>query len=264
VAGSGPLATDFSEGTGDPLLAHLGEPAALAVGGSRLTGVDRAHGLVFEIDTVSSTLRRLAGSGVLGYSGDDGPGIAAQFGRMEAVLALAGSAGVIVADLENARARLIQPGGTVVTIAGTGGGLSGVPFTPLAEPLLPSGLAQSKSPGYYGPQGIVFVSEPLLNRLVTFEVNALSMDLSINGPPEREIVDVSFSSSVNWISVRKAGSLRDFVVLAYPGLVEEGTYEIPLTVTLTVRDLSACVSGVCPESTVTETVMLFVRVRRRD
>jgi hypothetical protein len=234
----------------------------MAVDGTRLIVSDRLNGVIFELDTATSTLRKVAGTGIPGYAGDDGPATAAQFSDPRSILVLPESAGVIVADQENARARLIEADGTIVTVAGTGGGTPTLPSTPLAEPLFPNGLGQLIAPGYYGRTGTVVVSEPPLHRIRAFDLNIVTRDLSIGGPPDREIVDVQFSSPVNWISVRSSGTLRDFVVFLYPGLAEEGTLAIPLTVTLTVRDLTGCGGSACPVSTVTETVMVTARIHQ--
>ncbi len=262
VAGAGPEASDFSTEAGSPLTAHIGEPVSIAIDGTRLIVSDRLNGVVFELDTATSTLRKVGGTGVPGYAGDNGPATAAQFSEPRDILVLPESAGVIVADYGSARARLVETNGVIVTVAGTGGGAPTLPLTPLGEPLLPSGLGQLIAPGYYGRTGTVVVSEPPLHRIRAFDLNVVMRDLSIGGPPDREIVDVQFSSPVNWISVRGSGNLRDFVVFMYPGLAEEGTIEIPLTVTLTVRDLTGCGGSACPFSTVTETVMLTARIQR--
>ena len=109
------------------------------------------------------------------------------------------------------------------------------------------------------------VSEPGQHLIKTFELNTASAELPIGGPPDREVLGVELESPVNWISLKRIGTTREMSLLALPGLVPTGFYEIPLIVRITVRDLSQCdSSGACAEFIVTETVMVSINVQRRD
>jgi DNA-binding beta-propeller fold protein YncE len=81
---------------------------------------------VFSIDVAQRRLRRIAGTGELGYSGDGGPALNAKFGAPGSALngpkGVAYSAGMLyIADTENHVIRRIdRKQGTISTIAGTG------------------------------------------------------------------------------------------------------------------------------------------------
>ena len=60
-----------------------------------------------------------AGTGALGFFGDDGPASAARFTGVEGV-AVAPDGSVLIADRNNQRVRRVAPDGTISTIAGTG------------------------------------------------------------------------------------------------------------------------------------------------
>lgn len=78
-------------------------------GGARI----RKIGLNGQITTI-------AGTGESGFSGDGGPGSAAQIGSLVLSLVADGSGNVYIADLVNNRVRRIGPDGTIQTVAGNG------------------------------------------------------------------------------------------------------------------------------------------------
>ena len=59
-----------------------------------------------------------------GFSGDGGPATAAQFAGPAGVAA-SPDGGVLISDTGNDRVRRVSPAGTITTVAGTDGGLSG-------------------------------------------------------------------------------------------------------------------------------------------
>ncbi|MEP7216499.1 MAG: Ig-like domain-containing protein, partial [Anaerolineaceae bacterium] len=260
LAGS-TAAGDYAGESADLATAHIGEPVGLHLQGSALIASDRLNGAVFSIDLTQRRLRTLLGTGTPGYSGDDGPARAAQVDGPAAALISPTNGEAVVADSRNNRVRMVTPDGRVVTVAGTGGAPPSVDSTPLSLPLAPFGLTLLPNRGYYGGPMTVVTSEPSLNSISAFQLGVVAGDMSIGGPPDREILGLDFESPVNWVSLKNLGTPRDFSVIAYPGLVNWGDYEVPLTVHIRVRDLSQCdVLGVCAESTVTETVVVRIRI----
>ncbi len=79
----------------------------------RLNGYKRVRKVVNGIVTT------VAGSGVSGYSGDGGPGPAAQL-RSASGVAVDANGNVFIADAEDAKIRKVTPSGTITTYAGSG------------------------------------------------------------------------------------------------------------------------------------------------
>ncbi|MEL6110964.1 MAG: hypothetical protein AAFU85_33575, partial [Planctomycetota bacterium] len=72
------------------------------------------------VEAETGIVRRLAGDGVAGFAGDDGPGSAARFDQPHS-LVLDGEGGVLVADTKNHRLRRIDlETGRVETVSGDG------------------------------------------------------------------------------------------------------------------------------------------------
>lgn len=114
VAGLGP-ASGFGEG-GPATSARIGLVALTADSNGRIFLTDRLKIQVIEPD---GTLRRYAGTGELGFSGDGGPALDATFGQI-ADIGIDGAGTLYVADNWSNRIRAIAPDGTVSTYAGTG------------------------------------------------------------------------------------------------------------------------------------------------
>jgi hypothetical protein len=73
---------------------------------------------VFKVDH-SGILTRVAGTGIAGYSGDNGPATAAQL-KLPSGVAVDASGSVYIADAGNSRVRKVTPDGTITTLAGDG------------------------------------------------------------------------------------------------------------------------------------------------
>ncbi|HSS14707.1 MAG TPA: hypothetical protein VLL04_12485, partial [Rhizomicrobium sp.] len=74
----------------------------------------------FTIDPARRTLKRLAGTGPMGYAGDGGPALAAQF-RSPKGVALSPDGSLYIADTENHVIRkIVLASGIISTVAGTG------------------------------------------------------------------------------------------------------------------------------------------------
>jgi len=122
--------------------ANLDGPCAVAVGPS---------GSVYFSDSGSNRVRKIgldgnlstvAGKGVAGYSGDDGPAAEARLNNPSAI-AVDGSESIYIADTNNHRIRKVDGGGTITTVAGNGTpGYSGDGASATAASLnFPNGVA---------------------------------------------------------------------------------------------------------------------------
>ena len=144
--------------------------AALSPGGIALFGetvyvADEPTGRVRKV-TPNGAITTVAGTGVVGYSGDGGPAIAAQ---LSSKLGLAADANgtLYIADTGNNRIRKVTPDGKIHTVAGGGpccGSGDGGPASnamldvPLALALQPDGgllIAESKAVRQVTQDGII-------------------------------------------------------------------------------------------------------------
>jgi hypothetical protein len=95
----------------------------------------------------AGTITTVAGT-TFGLSGDDGPATAAQLSGPAGVAPTA-DGGYLIADRFNDRIRRVSPAGTITTVAGTTGGLSGDTGPATAAQLdSPSGVAPTADGGY--------------------------------------------------------------------------------------------------------------------
>jgi DNA-binding beta-propeller fold protein YncE len=151
-------------GTGQGQHEGDGGPAsAAAIAGARAVEVG-PDGTVFILERQGNTLRAVdpqgglittrAGNGAKGYSGDDGPPLAATFNGPKE-LAVDGEGNLFIVDTENHAIRRIDARtGTISTVAGSGrrgGGGDGGPAT-AAELDRPHGVA-------VGPDGALFIGD---------------------------------------------------------------------------------------------------------
>ncbi len=110
-----------------------------------------------KIDTAGK-LVTIAGTGVFGFSGDGGPGTAANIGGGAMTIDTLGN--VFIAEQSNDRIRKVDTAGVITTVAGTGwGGYSGDWGDPL--------LAQLKGPAgvAVAPDGDIFIGDGANNRV---------------------------------------------------------------------------------------------------
>ena len=116
VAGNG---FGFTSGDGGLAVnAGLLDPISIAVDRSGNIYVGEFGGAVRKV-TTDGVINRIAGTGVRGYGGDNGPAINAQLNEPYGLLV--DSAGnLYIADTENNRIRKVDPSGQIATIAGTG------------------------------------------------------------------------------------------------------------------------------------------------
>ena len=82
--------------------------------------VDRMNAAIRKVDAASGVITTVAGTGVLGYSGDGGPGVEAQM-REPNDCFLDGNGGLLIADIQDQRIRRLDLAtGIINTFAGDG------------------------------------------------------------------------------------------------------------------------------------------------
>lgn len=117
VAGNG---SSSATGDGGPATsASIGCPIGLEISSSNeILFTDDCNQVVRKISS-AGIITTIAGTGVLGYSGDGGPAIAAQLKYPEDV-AVDAAGNVYISDTSNSRVRKIDLNGMINTVAGTG------------------------------------------------------------------------------------------------------------------------------------------------
>ena len=117
VAGNG---TPGNSGDNGPATAaQISSPRGLTVDASgNVFFADDANYTVRKVTAATGVITTIGGTGVFGYSGDNGPATAAQM--HSACVALDAAGNVLVTDPANYRIRKISTSGTITTIAGTG------------------------------------------------------------------------------------------------------------------------------------------------
>lgn len=143
LAGTGTAgsATDGNAAATSP----LNLPTALAISGNLLYVSETGTHTVSVIDLATGTINRIAGSGVAGFSGDNGPALSAMF-DYPAGLAVSGN-NVFISDQNNDRVRAVNvQTKTVTTFAGTGSRVYNGNGLPAGQSSLfrPAGLAASR------------------------------------------------------------------------------------------------------------------------
>jgi sugar lactone lactonase YvrE len=99
--------------------AVLNAPRGLAIdGATRVIIADTLNSRVRAIDA-SGTISTLAGTGIPGYTGDNGPALQARL-RLPMNVVVDATGDVVIADSGNERIRLVNGAGIIVTIAGSG------------------------------------------------------------------------------------------------------------------------------------------------
>jgi hypothetical protein len=123
IAGSGPSGYLQGGVGGDGGLATsalLNEPSDVARDGSGNLYICDFNGRIRKVSASTGMITTIAGTGVLGYSGDGGPATSAMLG-LQVNIALDSRGNIYVADQLNNRVRKISGAtGIITTIAGTG------------------------------------------------------------------------------------------------------------------------------------------------
>jgi sugar lactone lactonase YvrE len=145
VAGTG--AAGFSGDGGAATSATLNGPSGLALQGSTLFIADAGSQRVRAVDLSSGIIRTVAGTGVSGFTGDDGPATAATLATPQALAATPDGRTLYIADQLNRRIRSLDlTTGVIRTFAGTGGSGFGGAGRAAAETALPLPIDIAVSP----------------------------------------------------------------------------------------------------------------------
>jgi len=117
IAGNG--STGYSGDGGSATSASLNSPSGLAVDSSGDVYISDYGNNVVRMVNPAGIISTIAGNGSPGYSGDGGPAASAQLNGPRG-LALDKSGNLYIADSGNHVVRIVSPGGTIGTFAGTG------------------------------------------------------------------------------------------------------------------------------------------------
>ena len=166
-------------GDGDPAIeASLNVPAGVAVDNSgNLYIADLGNDRIRKVDT-SGTITTVAGTGELGYSGDDGPAIEAQL-KYPRHVAVDGSGNLYIADTYNHRIRKVDTTGTITTVAGQGGiGYASGDGDPAVEVSLsyPQGVAVDGS-------GNLYIADSAEHRIFRVDTSGIITTVAGTGEP---------------------------------------------------------------------------------
>ncbi len=118
VAGTGSTAFNGDNIAATNASLHLPIGLALDAAGNILVS-DVGHHRIRKIDKTSGNISTIAGTGSMGYNGDNIPATAAQIYTPNHIAADA-SGNIYIADAQNYRIRRVDPSGMITTIAGNG------------------------------------------------------------------------------------------------------------------------------------------------
>lgn len=165
--------------TGDGGLATSGwmnEPQTMAVDAAGNVYIaDTQNHRIRKIDVGTGFISTIAGTGVQGYSGDGGAATSAKLNQPKGI-DIDSAGNVIFSDTDNHRIRMITPGGTISTIAGTGGeGFSGDGG--------PATAAKIKKPGSVSIDGadVIYFADTRNHRIRKFAVGGNISTVAGNG-----------------------------------------------------------------------------------
>jgi sugar lactone lactonase YvrE len=109
----------FAGDGGAATAAEIDTPMGLAVGGDGRVFVADSHNDRIRVVGTDGSIGTFAGGGLRGFAGDGGAAAAAKLSLPRGLMVTAGGA-VIFADSNNQRVRMVDAGGTITTIVGSG------------------------------------------------------------------------------------------------------------------------------------------------
>lgn len=118
IAGSGP--TGFNGDNRSALEARLSQPSGMVLDDSlNIYIADAGNHRIRKISAVTGLISTIAGTGVAGFTGDNGSALLARLNTPSSV-AIDGKGNVFFSDALNSRIRKVDANGTITTISGNG------------------------------------------------------------------------------------------------------------------------------------------------
>ena len=111
--------SDYTGDGGPASAATLHQPTGVALDGAGNIYIADYNNAAVRKIAPNGTITTVAGKGKFGYSGDGGPATAALLNSVSDIK-IDASGNLYIADYGNQRVRMVTPGGTISTIAGTG------------------------------------------------------------------------------------------------------------------------------------------------
>ena len=175
IAGDGTNASTGDGGVASS--AQLASPTGLALAPDGSLYIAEATGHRIRRIAPDGTISTIAGTGVAGFSGDDGLAIAAQL-NSPSYLAVSSDGTLFIADSGNNRIRQITTDGRIITYAGTGvAGSAGDGSAASAAQLFnPKGME-------LGPDGSLYVAEYGGHRIRRISVDGVITTIAGTGSP---------------------------------------------------------------------------------
>ena len=114
-------AAGFGGDGGPALMAQLDTPLAVHIDGNRLLIADSGNFRLRAVDLTTGVITTIAGTGVEGTSGDDGPALSAELRRVSAIVTDAAGGIIFADDVSETRIRRIDPVTGVIRLMAGGG-----------------------------------------------------------------------------------------------------------------------------------------------
>ncbi len=259
IAGTGAIA--YTGDGGPAISASFTEPTAVALDAvGNIYVADRGSANVVRKIDPSGIIHTVAGNGTVGFSGDGGPAVNAQFSDLRSVTV--DSAGnLYLADYGNHRVRRVDAAsGVVTTVAGNGSNApnNGDGGPPTSANVLPADVAFDSAGNYYiadwGHNLIrkVTVGASVPGLSVTANSLYFSAAASTGNTPDAQLVTVyttgsvplgfkvttSTSSGGNWLNVPTTTANTPAIITVSTALtLPAGTYKGTVTLTPNAPDL---------------------------
>lgn len=258
LAGTGAIA--YSGDGGPAINASFTEPTAVALDAAGNVYVaDRGSANVVRKIDRAGIITTVAGNGTVGFSGDGGPAINAQFSDLRGVT-VDSTGNLYLADYGNHRVRKVDTSNIVTTVAGNGSNApnNGDGGPPTSANVLPADVAFDRAGNYYiadwGHNLIRKVTIGAKAPGLSVTASSLYFSAAINGnTPGAQLVTVyttgtvplgfklTFSTSLggNWLNVpTTSGNTPTTMTVSISSIPPVGTYHGTVVLTPNASDLA--------------------------